>query len=286
MRLLATAVFFVAASFSLAASAQREPAALELRLRSIEARLPDIDRLQALERKVAALSAGAPVTGQAAEGGGSLFSLYQDIQALQQDVRDLRGQVEELQHQARQREQGQRDLYQDLDRRLRAIEDKVGIVPNAGGAEAAGGNGETGRAENAGDTGTGDPKAEEQAYLAAFNKLQEGKQKEAIEEFANFVKAHPDSEYTDNAWYWLGEAHYVDRSYDEAATAFRRVLSDFPNSNKAPGALYKIGVIQDERGEYERARKTLQDVIDTYPEDNAAELARKRLDALGESGGQ
>jgi tol-pal system protein YbgF len=240
-----------------------------------------------LERKVATLRAGggeaaAPI---AESGGGNLFSLYQDIQALQREVRELRGQIEELQYQAKRREQGQRDLYQDLDRRLRTLEQEVGIAPDAADAASADEDGDA--AASDGDrAGDGDSKAVEQTYLAAFDTLQQGKQKAAIDEFEAFVKAHPDSEYSDNAWYWLGEAHYVDRSYDKAATAFRRVLSDFPNSDKAPGALYKIAVVQDERGDYQRARKTLRDVIDTYPEDNAAELARKRLQALEENSGQ
>lgn len=283
MRLPATTILLTASLFAGAALAQRDDAALELRLRSIEARLPDIDRIQTLERKVAALNAGGAAAAGEGGGGGSLFSLYQDIQALQRDVRELRGRIEELQHRAEQREQGQRDLYQDLDRRLSAIEREVGLAPEAADAAAEERNAPAGG--DAAEDGA-DPKAVEQAYLAAFDKLQQGKQKAAIGEFETFVEAHPDSDYADNAWYWLGEAHYVDRSYDQAAAAFRRVLSDFPNSDKAPGALYKIGVIQDERGDYERARKTLQDVIDTYPEDNAAELARKRLQALEENGGQ
>jgi len=282
MRLLATTAVLVAAAFPAALPAQQDRTALEMRLRSIEARLPDVDRLESLERRVAALSSGEPVqVAQSGGGGGTgTVSLYQDIQALQQEVRELRGQIEELQYRARQREQRQRDLYQDLDSRLQALEKNAGIGPGTGdGSETDAGDGK--------DSATGgDPAAAEKAYLAAFEKLKQGDQQAAIADFQAFVKAHPDSEYTDNAWYWLGEAHYVGRAYDKALTAFRRVIQDFPKSNKVPDAGYKIGVIQDEQGQYEAARKTLQGVIDDHPDADAAGLARKRLEALKESGGQ
>lgn len=284
MRLLATTAVLVAAAFPAALPAQQDRTALEMRLRSIEARLPDVDRLEKLERKVAALASGESVAvAQAGGGGTGTVSLYQDIQALQQQIRELRGQIEELQYRARQREQRQRDLYQDLDSRLQALEKKAGIGPGAGSgdgsASAAGGGGKNGAPG-------GDPAAAEKAYLAAFEKLKQGKQKAAIADFQAFVEAYPDSDYTDNAWYWLGEAHYVERAYEKALTAFRRVIQDFPDSSKVPDAGYKIGVIQDEQGQYEAARKTLQGVIDDHPDSDAAGLARKRLEALKESGGQ
>lgn len=283
MRLLTTTALFAAALFATAAPAQ-DRAALELRLRSIEARLPDTDRLDRLERKVDALAAGANVADGDSDGAaapaGNLFSLYQEIQALQQDVRELRGQVEELRHRAQQRELGQRDLYQDLDGRLRALEQKAGIVPSVDDGETAA------APETASDAEAADPEAVEKAYLAAFDKLKQGQHEAAIRDLNAFVEAHPDGEYADNAWYWLGEAHYVGRGYDKALAAFRRVLDDFPESSKAPGALYKIGVVQDEQGNYDAARKTLNEVIENYPEDNAAELARKRLAALDAGGGQ
>ncbi|MES1944436.1 prenylyltransferase domain-containing periplasmic protein [Salinisphaera sp. PC39] len=283
MRLLATTAVLVAAAFPAALPAQQDRTALEMRLRSIEARLPDVDRLESLERKVAALSSGEAVqVAQSGGGGTGTVSLYQDIQALQQEVRELRGQIEELQYRARQREQRQRDLYQDLDSRLQALEKNAGIGPGT----SAGDGSQDAAGDDRGGAGGGDPAAAEKAYLAAFEKLKQGDQQAAIADFQAFVKAHPDSDYTDNAWYWLGEAHYVGRAYDKALTAFRRVIQDFPDSNKVPDAGYKIGVIQDEQGQYAAARKTLQGVVDEHPDSDAAGLARKRLEALKESGGQ
>ncbi len=201
-------------------------------------------------------------------GGPNLFALLQDIQRLQDQVRSLRGQVDTLQYQIRQNEQGQRDLYQNLDKRITALED--------GGASGRGANPASGGGAMA-DT---DP-AVEAAYLSAFNELKEGEYEAAVAGFERFVQQYPETSYTDNAWYWLGEARYVERDYNGALEAFQTVVNRFAASGKVPDALYKIGVVQDEQGEPDNARATLNRVIDEHPDTDAARLARERLQALG-----
>ncbi|ROO25860.1 hypothetical protein SAOR_11820 [Salinisphaera orenii MK-B5] len=240
---------------------------------------------------------------QNSSGGPNVFSLLQDIQRLQEQVRDLRGQIDTLQYKLRQSEQGQRDLYQNLDKRLSALEDggaargndasdefqpigesDAGAGSDSGGSygSSGGGYGSTGQDDTGRSASSGsDSGAAEQAYTAAFDELKNGKYDAAISGFEDFLDAHPESRYSDNAWYWLGEANYVKRNYDAALEAFRTVVNRFKASDKVAGSLYKIGVIQDEQGEADNARGTLQRVIDQYPDDNAAELARKRLDAIG-----
>ncbi|MDN5938943.1 MAG: tol-pal system protein YbgF [Salinisphaera sp.] len=262
--------------------------ALELRLQSIEARLPDIATLHRLQEQVQQLRenpgsrstggtaperAESSASGAAAAGGGS-FSLLQDVQRLQEQVRKLRGQIQSLQHQIKRQEQGQRALYQDLDRRLRALEQPGRPAIGAG----AGGNGAT---TTRGGLPNVDAAVVKNAYLAAFQNLKEGDYAKARTELEAFVQKYPHTDYSDNAWYWLGEARYIDRRYDEALQALHTVIEHFPNSAKVPGAAYKIGVILDEQGKTAEARKQLQMVANKYADNHAADLARQRLQAIG-----
>ncbi|MEQ9132237.1 MAG: tol-pal system protein YbgF [Salinisphaeraceae bacterium] len=257
--------------------------ATKLRLQSIEARLPDVDRLEQLEQRVARLSAGEGIqvaaneTGDNGGGsGGGMFSLLQDLQSVKEDVRSLRGEIDEVRNLIKRNEQRQRDLYEDLDARLQALEQ--------GGGGASGGGFVT-VPENGAGAGSGqgnvDNEAAEAAYTAALDLLKAGDYEQARSSFDRFVSDYPNSEFSDNAWYWLGEARYVDRIYEGAIAAFQRVIKRFPDSNKVPGAQYKLGVIYDEQGKSQQAREALQQVIQEYPDDNAAELARKHLDAMG-----
>ncbi|MBS62646.1 tol-pal system protein YbgF [Salinisphaera sp.] len=206
-------------------------------------------------------------------GGPNLFSLFQTVQRLQSEVRDLQGQVDTLKYQLRQNEQGQRDLYENLDKRLSAVESGG----SAGSSAAGGTGGSSGQSDYS--SSSQDP-AIEQAYTAAFDKLKSGDYDAAIGAFKGFLEQNPESTYSDNAWYWLGEANYVKRNYDAALEAFQTVVNRFRASSKVPGSLYKIGVIQDERGETDNAYGTLKRVVDQYPDSNVAEMARKRLQGI------
>src|SRR5690349_22210763 len=73
---------------------------VELRLQALESRLPDADRMAALEKKVDASTSP---------------TLARDLQELQAEVREIHGEIEQLTHDSQAQAQRQRQLYQDLD---------------------------------------------------------------------------------------------------------------------------------------------------------------------------
>lgn len=126
--------------------------------------------------------------------------------------------------------------------------------------------------------------AETEAYRRAFAQLRDGRYREAVAAFTQFLEGYPNSGYASNAQYWLGEAHYVSRDFRTALDEFRKVTDRFPQSNKAPDALLKLGFTQYELGEHAEARKTLTEVISRYPGTTVARLAEQRLRRMGEAG--
>jgi tol-pal system protein YbgF len=95
---------------------------------------------------------------------------------------------------------------------------------------------------------------------------------------------YPASTLLDNAQYWTGEAYYVTRDYEHAATAFRAVGERWPTSRKAPDALLKLGYTQFEQKHLAAARATLQQVVERYGGSDAARLAQERLQKLPPEG--
>lgn len=212
------------------------------------------------------------------DNGPKLFTLYQQIQNLQQQVRDLNGRVDTLQHKLKQNEKGQRDLYQNLDKRLSKLENGgaggSGSSGNAHGSQAATGNDD---GSNASDVDA----ATQAAYMDGFNKLKNGKYDAAIAAFKQFVAQHPHTSLTDNAWYWLGETYYVQQKLGQSEKAFDTVVNQFSDSSKVPSALYKIGLIKAAHNHSDNAKATWQRVVDQYPNSDAAGLAKKKLQSLG-----
>ncbi|MDT8449032.1 MAG: tol-pal system protein YbgF [Wenzhouxiangellaceae bacterium] len=119
--------------------------------------------------------------------------------------------------------------------------------------------------------------AERQAYDQAFLALRETRYADAAEGFDRFLRDHPDSSYSPNAMYWLGEVYYVTRDFETALRQFQRLQEKYPDSSKKPDALLKTGFAHYELGQWERARAALEQVIAEYPGTNYSRLAENRL---------
>ncbi|GAB0055746.1 Cell division coordinator CpoB [Candidatus Magnetaquicoccaceae bacterium FCR-1] len=123
-------------------------------------------------------------------------------------------------------------------------------------------------------TNSSNPK---EAYEAAFQLLKEKQYDAAKTGFQNFLKNHPKDGTADNAQYWLGELHYVQRQFPEALMAFNQVLLRWPNSAKVPDSLLKIGFSFYELNDLENANTSLQRLVKDFPTSPSASLAKPRL---------
>ena len=113
------------------------------------------------------------------------------------------------------------------------------------------------------------PEDEKAAYDQAFQSLKDLKYADAATQFSTFVDQYPNSEYADNAQYWLGESYYVTRNYDIALEAFQSLLRTYPDSPKVADGLLKIGYTHYELQQWDQARAALVQVQEQYPERDA-----------------
>ncbi|MBF0417886.1 MAG: tol-pal system protein YbgF [Magnetococcales bacterium] len=116
-----------------------------------------------------------------------------------------------------------------------------------------------------------------EAYEAAFQLLKEKQYDAAKAGFQNFLKNHSKDGMADNAQYWLGELHYVQRQFPEALMAFNQVLLKWPNSAKVPDSLLKIGFSFYELNDLENANTSLQRLLKDFPNSPSASVAKPRL---------
>lgn len=118
---------------------------------------------------------------------------------------------------------------------------------------------------------------ERDQYRAAYELLQQGDQDSAQSRFQDFISNYPNSDYADNAQYWLAESYYGQRDFDNARVEFARVEQQYPGSAKVSDAQLKIAYILYEKKQYDEARQRLETVKTRYVGSRAARLAEDRL---------
>lgn len=211
-------------------------------------------RIDAVRKQVQALEDRVAKT----EDRRAVLELAGQIEALKGDIAKLRGQVEVLVNLAEQNEKRQKDLYLDIDTRLRKLEkaqEGSGEKPAADGVSAA----------------------ETKAYEAALNQFKLGNYPLAISAFQGFMLTYPQSKLAPSAQYWIGNAFYAQRDFKQAIAAQQRVLAQWPEDAKAPDALLNIASAQEAAGDRRGAQKSLEALLAKYPQSPAAASAKQRL---------
>lgn len=210
-------------------------------------------------------------------GSELLMQQSQQIEALQEEVSVLREQLDQQGYEYNTIKQRQRSLYADMDRRINAIETSS---PNSAlsAPVPAPGRGSTPPASTGADN-NGKP-----SYDKAFALLKEGRYKQSIVAFEGFLKNYSNSQYADNAQYWLGEANYAYRQYKQALSEFQRLIAKYPDSSKVQGARLKIAYVYYEMKNWSAARESLQQIIKLFPDTNLAKTANERLQRITREG--
>jgi len=232
----------------------------------------------------------------------------QQLQKMQENMQQLRGENEMMTHQLQQLDDKQGRLYSDIDQRINDLgqgyqssspvfveapspaavptEAPATDLPPTTGAATNQAPVETTAItptpNNPNQTAnpTVDIEVEANSYQAAFQLVQSGRYPQAILSLQLFIKNYPQSEYSDNAQYWLGESYYAQRDFQTAIREFNNLIESHPNSAKQAHALLKAAFAYDELQDANNARSLLQRIRREYPNTATARLATERLQRL------
>ncbi len=241
----------------------------------IDATAQKVDKLQRdLEARLAAVEQQAKSQG---------LDLLNELEVIRGDVAKIRGQIEVLTYELTEAQKRQKDLYVDLDTRLRKIEAGPGSgAADAGAAPPAGDAGAAASGSSIGAASTAPPTVpasanEQRAYDAALDQFKRGDYAGAIAGFQSFVKTYPRSPLAASAQYWVGNAQFARKDYRSAIASQRQLIQLWPDSAKVPDALLNVASAQGEMGDNAAARRTLEELISKYPQSDSAVKAKQRL---------
>ncbi len=187
------------------------------------------------------------------------LQLAGQIEQLQQEIARLRGQTEILTKQVADTQQAQKDIYLDLDTRLKRLEPQTASID--------------------GQQATVDP-GEKRSYDAAIDLFRNGNYADAIPALSGFVRSYPNSPYTPAAQFYIGSSHYALKDYKSAIAQQQALVKNYPTNVRAPDALLVVAGSQVELNDRRGARTTLERIVRDYPGVPAAQTAKDRLELL------
>lgn len=231
------------------------------------------DKLQGLDARVASQEQTQRSLG---------LDVLSQLEAVKGDLAKLRGQLEEQAHAIETTQKRQRDLYVDLDSRLRLLEQRAVPAPAAEEEVKPGkGKKQSGKTAPAAVspvvTAPDDPVAEGKAYEAAFNLFKAGNYQGALTAFRQFIQTYPQSPLVPSSQYWIGNSHFNLKDFKSAIASQQALISQYPKSPKVPDAMLNIATCEQNMGDSEAARKSLEELVAKYPLSDAGEKAKKRL---------
>ncbi|WP_413110453.1 tol-pal system protein YbgF [Thaumasiovibrio sp. DFM-14] len=228
----------------------------------------------------AAIAAPAPVTDLTNSGSSDLarleqliisrnqvqIQMQQQLSQLGEEVDELRGMVEQNSYELSQMLNRQRDLYREVDALSRqpAVTSPPQEQKNLDEPDVA-------------FSADMDENSSYEAAVALI--LQEKDYAGAIGAFEAFLTQYPESTYSANSHYWLGQLYFIQSENAKAQQHFESVAT-FESSNKRADAMFKLGLIAERENAPEKAKQRYQAVIDAYPGSTSAVQAKTNLDKL------
>lgn len=239
------------------------------------------NKLAAIDADVAAIKKDLGKSSEALEQArkGTANSAA-DISELRDSLQQLRGQVESLRKDLTRGIKKEDELKEKVDNiilKINFIENFLEIGKKEGLSES----GDKGKsAGHAAAKDSAKKQDKELMYSTAYQFFKEGNYDKARTEFQSFLAQYPDSEYSDNAQFWIGECYFFEKNYERAILEYEKVTKNFPGGNKVPYALLKQGLSFLKLNDKTSAKLILQQVIKDYPNTNQARIARSKLQEI------
>jgi len=191
---------------------------------------------------------------------------------IQQEFQSIRGHVEA----SKVLQEGSDKVYQDLDVRVSALEDKINqmhqLLKEIRSASAA-----SAPTSPASGANVAQQSKEYDEFQGIVNLVNAEDFRGAASGFMGFIKKYPNSPYIGNAQYWLAESFYSMGDFTKAIAEFQTLVDKYPQSPRVKEAIFKQGSAFMRLKKYTEAKLFFQKVIASYSGTPEAVQSKARL---------
>lgn len=105
---------------------------------------------------------------------------------------------------------------------------------------------------------------------------------QAKDKLIDFIKKHPKTPLTDNAYLWLGVVYRDLGEFNKAEAVWLTLVErchkkEMVDCNKAPSALLQLARLYEQRGESQKAKEFYETILKEYPLSEEASTAKTKL---------
>jgi tol-pal system protein YbgF len=123
----------------------------------------------------------------------------------------------------------------------------------------------------------GPPISPEELFDRGMESFRAGELGQAVLDFEEFVEKVPTHPLVPSAQFWIGEAYFRSRDFEQAASKYQRAIDLAATGERTPDALLRLGLALRSLHREDRARDVWARLIRDFPESDAASRARAVL---------
>jgi len=218
-----------------------------------------------------------------ANSGARLDTMSTQVQGLSDNLEEIKSRLGKLNQQ-----------LVDLQNTVQSLDAKIssgGSTAPSGGSptptgmasQPAGASSLPPSSSGAGASPVGPAPSADTLYSNGLRDITSGKYDLARQEFQDYLKYYGTTDLAANAQFYLGEAAYSQKNYEQAVTEYDKVLANYPKSFKLAPAHLRKGLSLIELGQKTAGVRELREVIKRYPKTDEDRRARAKLNELGVS---
>jgi tol-pal system protein YbgF len=123
----------------------------------------------------------------------------------------------------------------------------------------------------------------EELFDRGMESFRAGELGQAVLDFEEFAEKYPGHPLAPSAQFWIGEAYFRSRDFQQAAEKYQRSVDLAPTGERTPDALLRLGLALRSLRREDRARDVWARLLRDFPDSEAAARARVVLRQPGGS---
>ena len=206
----------------------------------------------------------------------SLEILLDKLNKLEEEIANLSNNIDQNTYELQRIEDANQLRYMDLDKRIHQLETLI-LLSNEDDNQEQIVSSDLDENPLSGLIANDESEEEFLLWSNSLKLIENSRYSEAAENLRLLILSFPQGEYTNEAYFYLGDIYFQQQMYQDSIETFNSLLINFPENNRTPETIFKLGLnflrLEDEIA----AISNFNNVIQNYPESSAAILSKEEL---------